>query len=424
MNKYIAEIWGTLIQAVIRTGLAFFLMALCAQLPAQPLDSLLAAIPKNNPELKALQLEYRAALQVAPQVNQLPDPDLKLGWYTLSPETRLGPQRLWWIFNQKLPWPGKLEAQKNLALAKAGPLLEKVAGRQLVLEQNLRKSWVKLYRLHKLQEVVEEHLEIYERLEEVALAKLENNQGGSVEVYRVQLQRNELQQQFAQLEIEKAKPQAEINRILSQPANAGVTVTGFLGIPDLPLNLDELLTRITTDHPMIRMLELQQEVSRQALAVNKLDEKPDFTVGLDYFLVGKRTDADPMGNGRDILMPHVMMSIPLNKGKYRAKEQEEALRVQALDQYQVDQLNTFRAMVELALTEYRAAQSEITFLDEQIYMLRATLRVAQIDYANGKRPFEELMQLQDKMIDYKERHLASLVRMHLAMADLRFYLLF
>lgn len=406
------------------SGAVLFLLLFTFNVQSQPLDTLLAEIPRSNPELKALQLEYRAALQIAPQVSQLPDPELRMGWFTLPTETRLGPQRLTWALNQKLPWPGKLEAQENLTLAKAMPLLEKVAARQLIVEQNLKKSWLKLYRLEKLQEVIEEHLEIYDGLEAIALNKVENNRASSVDVYRIQLERNELQQRITQLEIEKAKPQAEINRVLSRPSNASVSITGFLGIPELPVNLEDLLARISTDHPMIRMLELQQEISKQALEVNELDSKPDFTLGLDYILVGKRNDADPTGNGRDILMPHVGISIPLNKGKYRAKEQEEALRIQALDQYQLDQLNTFTAMVESALAEYRAAQNEIDFLDEQAYLLRTTIRVAQTDYANDKRPFEELLQLQDKLVNYKERHLASLVRMHLAMADLQFYLLF
>lgn len=406
--------------------ISLFLLLLLTTRPAntQPLDTLLAAIPQDNPELKAINLEYRAALQLAPQLSQLPDPELRMGWFVRSPETRLGPQRLWWVFNQKLPWPGKLDAQNELALAKAAPLLEKIAARQLVLEQNLKKAWYRLFRLQRLQGIIEEHLDIYQSLEQVALAKVENNRASSVEVYRIQLQKNELEQRIKQLEFEKAKPQAEINRILGRPSNAGVPVTGFLGIPELPVNLEDLLTRISTDHPMIRMLELQQEVSRRALELNKWDRKPDFVIGLDYILVGERTDADPAGNGRDIWMPHVGLNIPLNKSKYRAKEQEEALRVQALDQYQLDQLNTFRAMVESALADYRAARDEIEFLDNQSYIVRIALRVAQSDYANDKRPFEELLQLLDRTVTLKERHLDSEVKMNNAMADLEFYLLF
>lgn len=391
---------------------------------AQPLDTLLAAIPRNNPELQALGLEYRAALQLAPQMSQLPDPELKMGWFVLPPETRLGPQRLWWIFNQKLPWPGKLDAQQQLALAKASPLLEKVAARQLILEQKLRKAWLRLYQINKLQEVLEEHIEIYQSQEELALNRMENDRGTGVAVYRLQLKLNEFRQRITQLEIEKAAPQAEINGILNRPPNAGVVLSGYLGIPELPPNLEDLLTKIATDHPMIRILALQQEISRQALALNTLESRPDFTIGLDYFLVGKRTDAEPMGNGRDILMPHVAISIPLNKDKYRAKEQEEQLRVQALDQRQLDQLNTFRAMVESALAGYRSAQSEINFLDEQTYLLRSALRVAQEDYANNRRDFGELLEFQDQLIGYRERHLAALVKMQMIMADLRFYLLF
>lgn len=404
--------------------MAALLLAYCSTLQAQHLDTLLAAIPRENPELKALELEYRAALQVAPQVDQLPDPDLKLGWYVQSPETRLGPQRLWWIFNQKLPWPGKLNAQRELALARAAPALEKMAARRLVLERQLKIAWHELYRIERKQEYLEEHLEIYKGLERLALSKLESNQGTGVEVYRVQAAYNELAYQMRQLEFDKAKPQAEINRILGRPANAGITPQGIVGVPELPLNLEDLMTRITTDHPAIRILELQQEVSRRALEVNRLESKPDFTVGLDYFLVGKRVDADPAGNGRDILMPHVMVTIPLNKDKYRAKEQEEALRVQALDQYQLDQLNNFRAMVEVALSDYRAAREEVTFLDDQAYLMRAMMRLAQSDYEQNKRSFEEVMKILDSVTVLEERHLMAELDTVLAMVDLQFYLLF
>lgn len=406
-------------------GLALLLLlSTQSAVVAQPLDTLLALLPAANPELRAMNLEYRAALQMAPQVNQLPDPELKLGWFTLPPETRLGPQRLWLIFNQMLPWPGKLEAQEKLALDKAAPLLEKIAARQLVLEQSLKKVWLKLYRLYKLQEVIENQLEVYDSWEQVALSRVENNRGSSVDVYRLQLQQKEMRQRITTLEIEKSIPQAEINRLLGRVSNSSITFDAFLGIPELPLNLDELLARVGNNHPMLRIYELEQAISRQALELNRLDAKPDFTVGIDYFMLGKRTDADPVGNGRDIVMPHIAVSIPLNRGKYRAKEQEEALRVQALDQRKQDQLNTFNAMVEMALTEYLRAQSEIAFVDEQVYLLRTTIRVAQSEYSSERRPFEDLLKLQEQMISYRERNLAAIVAMHNALADLQFYLLF
>lgn len=391
-------------------------------LTAQSLDQLLDQLSDRNVELQALKLEHQAAVAVAPQLNQLPDPELKVGWYTFSPETRLGPQRLWWILNQQVPWPGKLKAQEELALARAAPLLEKVAVRQLLLEQELKKAWLKLYQLYKQQEIIEESEEIYESWEKLNLVRVEHNRATSVDVYRVQLQKRELEQQLALLEIEKAKPQAVINRLLNRPTNTLITISGALGIPELPLDLEDRLTQIGGNHPVIRNIELQKAISEQTLVLNELEGKPDFTVGVDYFLVDKRTDADPVGNGRDILMPHVAVSIPLNKGKYRAKEQEEALKVKALDARIEDQVSLFRSMVEAALAEYRRAQAEIDFLDEQGYLLRTAIRVAQTDYANDKRPFDELLKMQEQLIAYQKRHLASLVAMHLVMAELTFYL--
>lgn len=425
MNRYFESLgWTTPACRLyaIRCLLFFVGLGWANALAAQSLDQLLDQLSERNAELQALRLEHQAAVAVAPQVNQLPDPELKIGWYAISPETRLGPQRLWWILNQQIPWPGKLKAQEELALARAAPLLEKIAVRQLLLEQELKKAWLKLYQLYKQQEIIEEYEEIYDSWEKLNLVRVEHSRATSVDVYKVQLQKRELQQRMALLEIEKAKPQAVINRLLNRPTNTVITISGALGIPALPLDLEDRLAQIGANHPVIRNIELQKAVSEQALVLNELEAKPDFTVGVDYFLVDKRTDADPVGNGRDILMPHVAVSIPLNKGKYRAKEQEEAWKVKALDARIEDQVSLFRSMVEAALAEYRRAQAEIDFLDEQGYLLRTALRVAQTDYANDKRSFDELLRLQEQLINYRERHLASLVAMHLVMAELTFYL--
>ena len=61
---------------------------------SQPLDTIIARAMDNNLEARALQQEYEAALQRAPQVSQLPDPEVGLGIFALPVETRLGPGQI------------------------------------------------------------------------------------------------------------------------------------------------------------------------------------------------------------------------------------------------------------------------------------------------------------------------------------------
>lgn len=60
-------------------------------LPAQTLSELLATAADNNLEIKALYQEYLSALEKAPQVSELPDPEVGMGLFVVPPETRVGP---------------------------------------------------------------------------------------------------------------------------------------------------------------------------------------------------------------------------------------------------------------------------------------------------------------------------------------------
>ncbi len=72
----------------------------------------------ENLELKIFEKEYLAALEKAPQVSQLPDPEAGIGVFPLPVETRLGAQILRVGATQMFPWKGTLDSKKDLELAK------------------------------------------------------------------------------------------------------------------------------------------------------------------------------------------------------------------------------------------------------------------------------------------------------------------
>ena len=78
---------------------------------AQSLEDLLEIARENNLELKGLENEYLAALERAPQVSELPDPEAGIGAFPFPVETRLGPQIARLSVTQMFPWFGTLDSK-------------------------------------------------------------------------------------------------------------------------------------------------------------------------------------------------------------------------------------------------------------------------------------------------------------------------
>jgi outer membrane protein TolC len=378
---------------------------LCTGVRAQNLDSLKAELRRENPELRALLLDYEAALKIGAQQNQLPDLEIGAGVFVLPVETRTGPQQFRIGATQMLPWPGKLAAMAGVADARARPLLEKVAARQLMLIFQLEKAFFSLAGLEARSLVLEESLKLYASLNRLALSRVETGKGSSVDVYQIQLQKQQVARQLAELRYLGQQEMVTINELLNRPADtqveARLDIDGRVAetldfAPDLA-NDDPDLSK----HPGLRIFRLQQEANRAAIELTKLDQRPDFGVGIDYTATGRRDDMNPLRNGRDVILPRAMVTIPLSKGKFSAKREEEEVRILALDAQREATENAFHAEIRRALNTIDNAANELYFLGEQARVIDATVSIARSEFANGKRAFDELLRLGNQLIGYR-----------------------
>ncbi|WP_238749401.1 TolC family protein [Neolewinella maritima] len=362
---------------------------------AQSLDSLRSLLRQDNPELIALSYDYRAALAVSPQLRQLPDLEIRGGVSILPVETRLGPQRARVMVTQMLPWPGTLVAMSALADARAQPLLEQAAALQLELLYRLETTYYTIVAAEEQAAALRESLDLYASLREVALTRVENSRGSSVDAYRAELQTNLLQRRIEALRAEAAAAWTTIEELVNQPLPRTLVVPQVALPRELP---DELSLQ---DHPQIRVFALQEEISRRAVVLSDLEARPSFGVGVDYILTGPRTDAEPEGNGRDAILPRVMLRLPLSGGKYQSKRDEEALRIQAIATRRTSVTNQLTATIRRAEIARLDAERRLSFLRQQVNTAAAALTIARSEYANGRRPFDELLRLENELIDYR-----------------------
>ena len=402
----------------------FLIIFLATQINAlaQPLNELLDLAKENNLELKILEKEYLAALEKAPQVSQLPDPEVGIGLFPLPVETRLGPQLIRVGATQMLPWKGLLKGKKDLELAKAKALYERTRARALDVFYQIKQSYYKLYEIEKSQIVIRKSIVILETLERLALTKVESGKATTADVLRVQLKTEELRQELIILEKNKINPIASINQLLNRSLQTPITTVDTLAFAVLPFDKNALMETIKKNHPLLRMFELQQDISRQAITLNGLNGKPSFGVGLDYILVNKRKDADPTRNGRDIVQLRASVKIPLNRNKYDAKEREENIKITALADKKTDVFNQFMAAIEKAYADYEVAELRMNLYQKQMEITKAAIRILQTTYSVKGKNFDELLRLEKELIDYDLKILKVIVQSHLAKTNVeRFF---
>ena len=392
-------------------------------LSGQSLDALLKESVSNNLELKVLQSEYYAALERAPQISQLPDPEVGVGTFPLPVETRLGAQTARLSATQMFPWFGTLDSKVALENAKVKALYERIGAEQLNLYYKIKTAYFRLYELQQSQAIIQRNLVLFEVLERLALSKVESGKATVANVLRVQLKMEELQQELEILETAKINSTTTINQLLNRPLEMPIVISDSLSLAIIPYLRDTLIDNIQSNHPMLRMFELQQEVSRKRLVLNDLDGKPSFGLGMDYILVNQRSDANPEYNGRDILHLRASVKIPIFRKKYKSKAAEENFKIAAINHRKEDVLSKFNATIEKAYADYEDAQLKEELYRKQIEITQAAINILQTEYSSRGTNFDELLQLEKELIEYDLKILKAVVQSHIAKSTIERFII-
>lgn len=367
---------------------------------AQSLDSLLQLVVDNNTQLKSIELEYQSILEKKNQVNQLPNPQLGVGVPALRPETRLGPQMLMVSASQLFPWFGTLKSKEEVVISMSKAKYEQISIVKLDLFYQVKSAYYQLYFLDQKQAIIKDNIELFESLESISLAKVESGQATLADVLRVQTKLKSLRQQLLMIDNQKLVFESNINELTKQPTSTKIQLEDSLVLPVLEYDLASFQNKIKNNHPLIAQVNYQIEQSNNAITVNSNMNKPTLGLGLDYSLVGQRTDANPMNNGRDILVPKVMLSIPIYRKSYQAKIEEEKLIQQSLE---VKKETITDKMISLLINykaDYDNGLLEISLYQNQTSTMQMAYDVLLSEYSSSGKGFEELLMVQNQLLEF------------------------
>jgi len=243
------------------------------------LSNYLQTAAQNNPGLKAKFNAYMAALEVAPQVKGLPDPQVAFGYFIMPVETRVGPQVLKMSASQMFPWFGTLKAKENVAIQSAKAKYEMFEEAKAKLFNEVRVTYYNIYFNHKAIGITLENIDILNTFRKLANIKYESGLVSAVDEYRIEIGIGELENQLALLRDKKLVLEVMFNKLLNIDKSEAITTPEQLWNNDFPLAKQAALDSIKHLNHQLLSLDLQQLALEFRQEVASDMGKPGFKVG-------------------------------------------------------------------------------------------------------------------------------------------------
>lgn len=384
-------------------SLMLFLISMAASTHAQSLEDYLAIALKNNPEIASKYNAYQAALEKAPQVSTLPDPQLTVGYFVSPVETRVGPQQVRFSISQPIPWFGTLEAQKQVALAEAQAQLAAYESARNNVAWEVKQQWYQLYERDQIIQINRENIAILHSLEKLALTQYEAGTASMVDVLRAQMQITQAENDLSLLQDQQSAQMIRFNLLLNRAPKLPVHVPDTLTVSQrnpttLSSNTPDTLF---SQNPVLQQLTHQTMALEKKRKVAQLSGKPRLGVGLDYAVVNPRSDMEMSDNGKDIIMPMVSVSLPIFRKKYTAAQQETMLSYTSMQLQTEALVNDLSSRLEEAYQQSRDAARRIELYRQQIQKARQAFNILTTAFSTGDNDFEEVLQMQQQILNYR-----------------------
>ena len=138
----------------------------------QPVDSLpvyLEQAARNNPQVNADFMLYKASLEKIPQAGAFSDPELEIGLFIKPMETLMGKQVADFTLMQMFPWFGTRKAARGEASEMARMAYEQFRDTRNNLWYEVKAQWYQLCNLNEQYRTMKTNIHLLRQLEQLAL---------------------------------------------------------------------------------------------------------------------------------------------------------------------------------------------------------------------------------------------------------------
>lgn len=396
---------------IIALGLAVF------SANAQSLEEYLQEAELNSPMIQALELRYNIAKEKVNETSTLANTTIGAGYFVSEPETRTGAQRAKFSVSQMLPWFGTITTRENYASSMAQTEYVEIVIAKRKLALSLAQSYYKLYGIKAKQKVLLENIQLLKTYETLALTSVEVGKASAVDILKLQIRQNELQQQKEVLEQSYLAEQAVFNNFLNREESILIEVVDKM---DIPAN-DPLFDKenLSLNPELLKYDQLYESVTQSEL-LNQKENAPSFGIGLDYIPVSEREDMVFSDNGKDIVMPMVTLSIPIFNNKFKSVTKQNELRQKEIELQKEERLNVLENAFADAVSKRNQARIAHQTQAKNLKQAKDAEEILIKNYETGTINFNDVLDIQELQLKFQTNQIQSVQLYYLQSAIINY----
>ena len=362
---------------------------------------------RQNPAIREAAARYRAALQLVPQVRELPDPMVTFTQALRSVETRVGPQRQTLMLSQAFPWFGTLALREQVAVQAAAAQYHRYVVRQREVIADVKQAFYNLAYVDMAVAITEEERFLLEHYEQLAQARFATGQGLQQGVIRLQAEITKVINRLELLNRQRLTLAARVNTLRNEPPERLVPRLGALTLPQVTLDLDRLYTMGDQHGPDLQAAVALIERSERAIALAQKAFWPTVTVGVGYQSIGGRADptgrlTPPPDNGKNPLTLSFGATVPLRRSRIRAGVEQANEELVAQHESYARMRNEMEFSVRDAVIRLQTLRDQID-LFEQVLIPQAeeTVRATEAAYETAQLGVLDLLDSERMRLDVR-----------------------
>ncbi|WP_306012343.1 MULTISPECIES: TolC family protein [unclassified Allomuricauda] len=386
-------------------------------LKGQSLEDYLQEAELNSLMIQALELRYNIAKEKVNEVNTLPNTTIGAGYFVSEPETRTGAQRARFSVSQMLPWFGTITARENYASSMADAEYAEIVIAKRKLSLAVAQSYYKLFGIKAKQKVLEENIKLLKTYETLALTSVEVGKALAVDVLKLQIRQNELQQQKEVFEQSYIAEQAVFNNLLNRDESIAVEVVDEMDIPEDDPILDK--QDLSLNPELLKYDQLYESVAQSEL-LNQKENAPSFGIGLDYIPVSERENMVFSDNGKDIVMPMVTFSIPIFNNKFRSVTKQNELRQKEIELQKKERLNVLENTFANAISQRNQARIAHQTQEKNLKQAKDAEEILIKNYETGTINFNDVLDIQELQLKFQTNQIQSVQLYYLQSAIINY----
>lgn len=375
----------------------------------------------KNPGIKAAHQDYLAARNKIPQVRSLADPVLKYTHFIENVETRVGPQENILSVSQTIPFYEKRSLRADIASQEAKAALELYEAKKRIVIAQIKKLFYELFYIYKAIDINKEEKALLRRLSKIASVKYSTGAGSQQNILQIQVEITKLNDKLLTLEQQQQTIESNIKSLLNRPKHLTLPRPEEVNESHFPYDLETLYDMAQKNRQEIKVAEAMIRENESSLHLSKKEYYPDFTFGIQYVDVGRRSSFID-NDGKDSWSVSMMINLPIWKKRLKAGVHESLAIIEASNLLRNDIENQTLFEVEDTYFRLRTAEDVLNLYSTTLIpQAEQSFKSAESGYQTGRSDFFNLLDSERVLLAVHLAYYRAITNHEQSVADLERY---